>query len=159
MALQQDFENRRRERLRRQRKQRQRMRIIRLVVLLILLILVIIAVAAGISRCAGNSANTDGGGAVVTQIPMETSSPAPAVSAAPVSAIPAPEAGDNNLLDRIADSGQKKHVYLTFDDGPNDTVTPQILDILRKYNVKATFFMVGRYIAVSYTHLMCIRDR
>ena len=34
-------------------------------------------------------------------------------------------------------------VYLTFDDGPIPDSTPFILDTLRKYNVKATFFMVG----------------
>ena len=34
-------------------------------------------------------------------------------------------------------------VYLTFDDGPIPESTPFILETLRKYNVKATFFMVG----------------
>lgn len=37
-------------------------------------------------------------------------------------------------------------VYLTFDDGPIPEVTPQVLAILAKYNVKATFFMVGENI-------------
>ena len=36
----------------------------------------------------------------------------------------------------------KKRVYLTFDDGPSDN-TEEILDILKKYDVKATFFVVG----------------
>ena len=39
--------------------------------------------------------------------------------------------------------GKKKCVYLTFDDGPIPEVTPWVLDILDKYDVKATFFMVG----------------
>ena len=34
-------------------------------------------------------------------------------------------------------------VYLTFDDGPIPEVTPAILDVLAKYGVKATFFVVG----------------
>lgn len=34
-------------------------------------------------------------------------------------------------------------VYLTFDDGPIPEVTPLVLEILRKYNIKATFFCVG----------------
>ena len=34
-------------------------------------------------------------------------------------------------------------VYLTFDDGPIPESTPYILDVLREYNVKATFFVVG----------------
>lgn len=40
----------------------------------------------------------------------------------------------------------KKVVYLTFDDGPSETVTPQILDILKKEDVHATFFLIGKYI-------------
>ena len=37
----------------------------------------------------------------------------------------------------------KKIAYLTFDDGPSENVTPQILDILDKNDVKATFFVLG----------------
>lgn len=36
-----------------------------------------------------------------------------------------------------------KVIALTFDDGPSLVITPQILDILEKYNAKATFFVVG----------------
>lgn len=36
-----------------------------------------------------------------------------------------------------------KIAYLTFDDGPTQKVTPKILDILDKYNIKATFFVLG----------------
>ncbi len=39
-----------------------------------------------------------------------------------------------------------KAVYLTFDDGPIPEVTPQVLAILDRYGVKATFFMVGENI-------------
>jgi peptidoglycan/xylan/chitin deacetylase (PgdA/CDA1 family) len=38
-------------------------------------------------------------------------------------------------------------VYLTFDDGPSRTYTPQILSILRRYGVKAVFFEVGQNIS------------
>ncbi len=38
----------------------------------------------------------------------------------------------------------KEHaVYLTFDDGPIPEVTPWVLSVLDKYQIKATFFMVG----------------
>lgn len=37
----------------------------------------------------------------------------------------------------------ERAVYLTFDDGPIPESTPFILDTLRRYNAKATFFMVG----------------
>ncbi|WP_339695524.1 polysaccharide deacetylase family protein [uncultured Marixanthomonas sp.] len=36
-----------------------------------------------------------------------------------------------------------KKVYLTFDDGPIPEVTPWVLDTLKKYNAKATFFCIG----------------
>ncbi len=39
--------------------------------------------------------------------------------------------------------GNRKIAYLTFDDGPSSRVTPEILDILGEYGVKATFFVVG----------------
>lgn len=38
---------------------------------------------------------------------------------------------------------EEKQVYLTFDDGPSKDVTPQILDILKEHDVKATFFVLG----------------
>lgn len=41
-------------------------------------------------------------------------------------------------------SGSEKVAYLTFDDGPSRTVTPRLLDILNKYNIKATFFVIGQ---------------
>ena len=43
----------------------------------------------------------------------------------------------------------KKVVYLTFDDGPSTTNTPVILDVLDRYNVKGTFFTLGKSIESS----------
>mgnify|MGYP001266508029 CR=1 FL=1 len=40
----------------------------------------------------------------------------------------------------------KKEVWLTFDDGPDPEVTPWILQILKKHNIKATFFLIGKEI-------------
>ena len=37
----------------------------------------------------------------------------------------------------------EKTIYLTFDDGPHPTITPFILDQLKKHNAKATFFCIG----------------
>lgn len=45
---------------------------------------------------------------------------------------------------KVLAQGEEKVVYLTFDDGPNSLVTPKILDILEKKNVKATFFVIGK---------------
>jgi peptidoglycan/xylan/chitin deacetylase (PgdA/CDA1 family) len=39
-----------------------------------------------------------------------------------------------------------KEVALTFDDGPNGDTTARLLDKLAKYNIKATFFLVGKYV-------------
>ena len=44
----------------------------------------------------------------------------------------------------FADNAEPKVIYLTFDDGPTDRVTPKILDVLDEENVKATFFVIGR---------------
>lgn len=38
----------------------------------------------------------------------------------------------------------KSAVYLTFDDGPNPKVTPWVLEVLAKHEIKATFFLVGK---------------
>jgi peptidoglycan-N-acetylglucosamine deacetylase len=35
---------------------------------------------------------------------------------------------------------------LTFDDGPNPAMTPRLLELLEKYNAKATFFVIGRFV-------------
>jgi peptidoglycan-N-acetylglucosamine deacetylase len=37
-------------------------------------------------------------------------------------------------------------VYLTFDDGPNPEATPQLLDVLKQHEVKATFFVIDKHI-------------
>lgn len=38
----------------------------------------------------------------------------------------------------------EKLLYLSFDDGPHETATPFVLDELKKYNAKATFFCIGK---------------
>ena len=51
------------------------------------------------------------------------------------------QSGDD---EEISDSEEeKKLVALTFDDGPNTTTTNEVLDILEKYGVKASFFLIG----------------
>lgn len=48
-----------------------------------------------------------------------------------------------NSIENIYTSSNEKRVFLTFDDGPTQTVTPYILDLLKKENIKATFFVLG----------------
>ena len=40
-------------------------------------------------------------------------------------------------------SSEEKRVFLTFDDGPTQAVTPYILDLLKQEDIKATFFVLG----------------
>lgn len=53
-----------------------------------------------------------------------------------------------NTWDFLREDG-KKIAYLTFDDGPSDYVTGEILDTLKRNDVKATFFVVGSMIEDS----------
>lgn len=48
-----------------------------------------------------------------------------------------------------------RNLYLTYDDGPNPDVTPSLLDLLDKYEAKATFFVIGE---LAEKHPDIIRD-
>src|SRR5690606_30010811 len=37
----------------------------------------------------------------------------------------------------------KNYISITFDDGPNPNFTPKVLKLLKEYNAKATFFLIG----------------
>ena len=39
---------------------------------------------------------------------------------------------------------QEKVIYLTFDDGPHPAATPFVLDTLKRFGAKATFFCIGK---------------
>lgn len=64
-------------------------------------------------------------------------------------------------IERIARENAKKEefdknrkvAYLTFDDGPSSQSTDAILDILAEYNIKATFFVVGKMV-VNYPEVL-----
>jgi peptidoglycan/xylan/chitin deacetylase (PgdA/CDA1 family) len=55
--------------------------------------------------------------------------------------VPKPPVDDWNL------TGHGKVLYLTFDDGPQHEWTPKILQVLRKHNAQATFFVIGIQVA------------
>ncbi len=46
----------------------------------------------------------------------------------------------------ITGKSDDNRVYITFDDGPDEKVTERVLDVLSQYDVKATFFFIGRYV-------------
>ena len=137
MAGSQDFEARRRERLKMQHKKRERERRIRRIVLLIAVAFLAFLLIFNIVKCS-KKPDTDNQ-PIVTPVPYEEDADAKFDPS-----IPNPQEGRNSYLDIIKESGEKNHAYLTFDNGPSEEVTPAILDVLRRYNVKATFFMNGK---------------
>ncbi len=58
-----------------------------------------------------------------------------------------------SLIQRIGDGlvwkipSTNLDLYLSFDDGPTPEVTPWVLDMLKKFNAKATFFCIGKNVA------------
>ena len=65
--------------------------------------------------------------------------------AEPASNIPPPQetADIIEIINASRIAGMTKRCYLTFDDGPSTKVTGEVLDILAKHNIKATFFQTG----------------
>jgi peptidoglycan/xylan/chitin deacetylase (PgdA/CDA1 family) len=51
------------------------------------------------------------------------------------------------LAPGLSGRGDPGHVALTFDDGPHPRATPAVLDVLDRYRVRATFFVLGRELA------------
>lgn len=49
----------------------------------------------------------------------------------------------------ISAAEERKQIALTFDDGPSDKYTESILDLLARYDIKATFFLVGSNVCIS----------
>ncbi len=52
--------------------------------------------------------------------------------------------GPNHII--LSFDSKEKLVALTIDDGPHPTITPLILDLLKKHQAKATFFLTGKNI-------------
>ena len=76
----------------------------------------------------------------LTSITQPSRSHAPDLSQKVISPPPQPVVAPPKLL---PDCAEKPCMALTFDDGPDWATTAQILDILDKYRVKASFFVVG----------------
>ena len=78
-----------------------------------------------------------------TEAPTETTTKAPAKEPTTKKQTPSNNTGGGSLEAKIKKlNGKGKKIYITFDDGPSNH-TPQIIDNLDKYNVKATFFVIG----------------
>ena len=110
------------------RRKRRRRQIIRRIIFLSLVCAVIIAVAA-FAMHAKSKKESD-----------------TALRTAAETIYPLKPETEANLDTAILKKDNVKTCSLPFDDGPTASVTPRILDILRRYNVKATFFTVGTLI-------------
>jgi peptidoglycan-N-acetylglucosamine deacetylase len=51
-----------------------------------------------------------------------------------------------NYFIKSVNKGSSNGISLTFDDGPDAMLTPKVLNILEQHNVKATFFLIGKYV-------------
>ena len=80
---------------------------------------------------------------VVTEeaLPTEDDQPtAPITEEAPIEA----ESTEESEQETVPEEAEEiKYVALTFDDGPNTTTTAEVLDVLEKYDIVASFFLVG----------------
>jgi peptidoglycan-N-acetylglucosamine deacetylase len=115
--------------------------------------------ATGASRSSGTSTSGHGtapttqapGQAGPTSTPSDTSSsPAPQPTPDHAAATPseATTAGKPPQPMYYLDDGPKT-IALTIDDGPNAIYTPQVLSLLQKYKVTATFSMIGQSVAAN----------
>lgn len=86
----------------------------------------------------GDTVETTGGEAVATQ----TSTAADAAETLEYQSL-----FPNLMTEPVekTDDNSEKVIYLTFDDGPSETVTQEILDVLAEYNAHATFFVTAQY--------------
>lgn len=81
--------------------------------------------------------------------PAPATTPPPAAGAEPAK----PEKEAEKKIVYVRCEVKQPVVALTFDDGPHPDFTPRLLDTLKKENIKATFFMVGRCV-VSYPNIV-----
>ena len=97
------------------------------------------------------SASTSGNAAAAT-LSMRDAAPSPSTvaTASPVATPPGtstrPPAVSHEREHSSARPDRRPVLYLTFDDGPDRVRTPMVLNLLRKYDAHATFFMVGSYV-------------
>jgi len=66
-----------------------------------------------------------------------------------VTAYGAVNAGSQLFGRSICHTDDARKFALTFDDGPNPAITPKFLDLLDRHSIKATFFLVGKYVRAA----------
>ena len=68
------------------------------------------------------------------------------ISTAPAATRPCVHVPTLGIRPTVKTTGDPRSIALTFDDGPNPAVTPQLLRLLERYGVAATFFLIGRHV-------------
>lgn len=149
MATINDFKQRQRERERRRKIRAQRNKKIGITAGIAAVIIIIIA---SIASCSGKNKQDSQGyvpenanNEITESATIEPTEAPKTQNISGIANIPSPDE-ENDLLKIVENSSAEYYAYLTFDDGPTKKITPQILDTLRRYDVKATFFEVGAYI-------------
>lgn len=99
-----------------------------------------VATAANGSGTIDSAAVTNSPAATPEQTPEQT--PAPTYTPTPLD-VQTPGKAEADITDRLVIKDGQRKAFLTFDDGPSEN-TAKILDILKQYDVKATFFVMGK---------------
>jgi len=95
----------------------------------------------------------------INETPVSVSEPA--VSASPT---PVPDSNRSEFMYPVKNFSDENRLCLTFDDGGNRKAVEKVLETLKKHDVKATFFIIGKYLkpnanlwkqAVEDGHLVC----
>ena len=63
-----------------------------------------------------------------------------------------------NIFIESINSVERGNICLTFDDGPDPIMTPKILDVLKKYSIKGTFFLIGENVCANQELVRRISD-
>jgi peptidoglycan-N-acetylglucosamine deacetylase len=81
--------------------------------------------------------------------PMLITTPAVAAAFASLAAYGAVHPHSQLFGATLCSTTHPRQLALTFDDGPNPSITPQLLDLLDRHSAKATFFVVGKFVRDS----------
>ena len=120
------YEYKRAERIKRRKREQKRRRMCFFAVVGVLFVVLCVSLVSRIGKKGADTAKNDEPELVINDV-----------------VYPMPPETVTDLLTAINKPDGVKTCYLTFDDGPTNSITPRILDTLRRYNVKATFFTVG----------------
>ena len=72
--------------------------------------------------------------------------PAAAIAAGAVTSFAAVNSASQLFGATVRHTGSPRELAITFDDGPNPAITPALLNLLEKYDAKATFFVIGQFV-------------